>query len=286
MNVNDLHLGFPRDYIALSRGFNPAKGGHKGIDLCWNAQYGGQNAPVYAPQDGTVVSVVDGKSNTWDKGKGDWGNLVKIKHADGVYTLSAHLLKGSILVKKGDKVSRGQMVAKMNNSGYSNGSHVHFEVYVGGSSISHRVDPLKYCYAYPEDTVNASTQEKYNILHYTPPSPVPYVGEPVERNTAVEQAEVALDNLRARLTPSLSGDVLGFVNEGIYNIIEITEADGHTWYATDEGFWFAQVNGVSYYPAESPERYRVTFKSVTEADKNMLVDLGKEMQVDVSVKKL
>lgn len=283
MNVNDLHLGFPRDYIALSRGFSST---HKGIDMCWNSAFGGQNAPVYAPQDGVVVSVVDGKGNTWDKGKGDWGNLVKIQHAEGVYTLCAHLLKGSILVKKGDPVSRGQMIAKMNNSGYSNGSHVHFEVYVGGSSISHRVDPLKYCYAYPEDTVNASTQEKYNILHYTPPSPVPYVGEPVERDTSVDQVEVCLSNLRARLTPSLSGDVLGYVNEGIYNVAEITEAEGYTWYATDEGFWLAQVKDVAYYPAESAKRYRVTFKSVTEVDKDMLVALGKEMQTSVAVKEL
>lgn len=283
MNVNDLHLGFPRDYIALSRGFSSS---HKGIDMCWNSAYGGQNAPVYAPQDGTVVSVVDGKGNTWSKGKGDWGNLVKIQHADGVYTLSAHLLKGSILVKKGDPVSRGQMIAKMNNSGYSNGSHVHFEVYVGGSSISHRVDPLKYCYAYPEDTVNASTQKEYNILHYTPPSPVPYIGTPVERDTRFNQFEVSIGNLRARKSAGLNGDVLGYVNEGIYNIINTADVDGYTWYCTEEWFWCAKVKGVTFYPAEKELRYKVTYPQVTKKDKDYLVQVAEDLGVECVIEEL
>lgn len=282
--VKALHIGFPRDYIALSRGFNPAKGGHKGIDMCWNAQYGGQNAPVYAPADGTVVAIRDGKGNTWSKGVGDWGNYVKIQHANGVYTLSAHLLKGSILVKRGQKVSRGQMVAKMNNSGYSNGSHVHFEFYLGGSGTAYRVDPLLYCYAYPEDTVNADTQKKYNILHYAPPSPIPQIGQPVERNKAVDQIEVKVSNLRARVEPDTSAEVLGYVNEGIYNVNGTAEADGYTWYMTDEAFWCAKVKDVTYHPAEA--RYNVTILGVTEADKDALLKTAKSMKADVTVEEV
>ena len=42
--VKNMHIGFPRNYIALTRGFTST---HKGIDMAWNSNYGGQNAPVF-----------------------------------------------------------------------------------------------------------------------------------------------------------------------------------------------------------------------------------------------
>ena len=183
-----LHIGFPRDFIALSRGFTSS---HRGIDMCWNSDFGGQYAPVYAPQDGEVVALDDGWGNTWAYDKSNWGNYVKIKHADGVYTLSAHLLKGSLKVKIGDRVIRGQMIAQQDNSGASQGCHVHFELYYDpngkGYGTQYRVDPLKYCYAYPEDYVGEEVYfdgTRYKILRYTP---VKRVGDPVARNVMKDQ---------------------------------------------------------------------------------------------------
>jgi hypothetical protein len=123
----------------------------------------------------------------------------------------------------------------MNNSGYSNGNHVHFELYVGGSGTGYRVDPLKYCYAYPNDVVNSSTQKEYGIMHYTP---ITHVGTPVKRDVTRNQLEVVTDTLRARKDPNLNGEVLGFVNMGIYNFSEMKEADGYKWYNCGE-FWCA-----------------------------------------------
>lgn len=60
-DAKNLHLGFPRNYIALSRGFTSS---HRGIDMCWSNDYGGPYAPVYAPGDGEVVALVDGWNNT------------------------------------------------------------------------------------------------------------------------------------------------------------------------------------------------------------------------------
>lgn len=234
-DVKSMHIGFPRNYIALSRGFTSS---HRGIDMCWNSDYGGANAPVYAPADGEVVATVNTKGNTASQGTGDWGNLVKIKHADGVYTLSAHLLKGSVCVKVGQKVKRGQQVALMNNSGYSFGSHVHFELYIGGSGTSYRVDPLKYCYAYPTDVLGIQRYNDgtpYTIMRY---DPIAYVGTPVARDVTKDQIEVITDTLRARTEPSLKAKVLGYVNTGIYNFSEMKEADGYKWYNCGE-FWCA-----------------------------------------------
>ena len=235
--IKQLHIGFPRDYIALSRGFTSS---HRGIDMCWSSRYGGANAPVYAPGDGEVVALDDGWGNTWSYDKSNWGNYIKIKHADGIYTLMAHLLKGSLLVKVGDKVTRGQMIAKMNNSGASNGSHVHFELYLGGKGTSYRVDPLKYCYAYAgEDVVDPDERyfdgTAYHIMVY---EPVKTVGTPVPRNRMVDQLEVITDTLNARKEPGLKGQLLGYVKQGIYNVKEVVVLDGYTWYSIED-FWCA-----------------------------------------------
>lgn len=234
-----LHIGFPRNFIALSRGFTSS---HRGIDMCWNSQYGGAYAPVFAPADGEVVAIDDGWGNTWSTGVANWGNYIKIKHGAGVYTLSAHLLKGSFKVKIGDKVKRGQQVAQMNNSGYSNGCHVHYELYWDkngkGSGTQYRVDPLKYCFAYPDDYVgdeHYNDGTAYHIMRYTP---VKRVGTPVDRNKMVNQLEVITDTLNARREAGLKGEVLGYVNQGIYDVHAITEKDGFTWYQIDS-FWCA-----------------------------------------------
>lgn len=276
-----LHLMFPRDYIALSRGFTSS---HFGIDMCWNSNYGGKNADVRAPGDGEVVALKDGMGNTWPRDKKNWGNYIKIKHADGVYTLMGHLLKGSLLVKIGQKVKAGQIIAKMNNSGASTGPHVHAEVYIGGADTSYRQDPLKYLFAYPTDTVNAETQEKYGIKHYEPPKPIVYVGDPVARNAKVDQVRNDYTDLRARLTAGLKGEVAGYLNVGWYNVTGITEVDGYTWYNVG-GYWAADTGAkFTYYPKDPDPLYSVFFPEVNEAQKDNLVKVASALGVKIEIK--
>lgn len=74
--------------------------------------------PVRAAADGEVVyrgSELDG-----------FGNLLLVRHTDGFVTAYAH--NGSMLAKKGDKVRRGQMIAKVGDSGSVSSPQLHFEV--------------------------------------------------------------------------------------------------------------------------------------------------------------
>ena len=275
-DVKKMHIGFPRNYIALSRGFTSS---HQGIDMCWNNNYGGPNAPVYAPADGEVVALVDGKGNTWGTSDHGWGNYIKIKHATNVYTLSAHLLRGSFRVKIGDKVKRGQMVAQMNNSGYSNGCHVHFELYIGGSGTGYRVDPQKYCYAYPTDTIN---KNQTGIMRY---SPITFWGTPVERNTAVDQCKIITNTLRARKEPGLKGEILGYVKTGIFNTTgEVVKADGYTWYHIED-FWCAQdAEGkwLEFYPAKI-QKFNLLMKNLDPNQKSAMEAWCKDSNVEFEV---
>lgn len=96
---------------------------HNGIDLVgtgYTLDY------ITAHSKGTVVAVRN-NYKTNDKTGCSYGNYVKIKH-NGYYTLYAHMKYNSVTVKVGQKVSRGQVIGYMGNTGHSFGAHLHFEV--------------------------------------------------------------------------------------------------------------------------------------------------------------
>ena len=88
-----------------------------------------EGSPIISPANGIVTFV--GK-------KGAYGNLVMIDHGYGLVTRYGHLK--SIDVKRGSKVSRGDVIAKMGNTGRSTGPHVHYEVRLNGVPVN----PEKY----------------------------------------------------------------------------------------------------------------------------------------------
>ena len=88
------------------------------------------NKPVVAVADGTVVEIADGiddnpigEVNT----RHNWGNSIVISHGYGIYSQYSHLKKGSIRVKRGEVVKKGQIIATVGNSGRSQYPHLHFQ---------------------------------------------------------------------------------------------------------------------------------------------------------------
>ena len=102
---------------------DPKGGGrrmHAGTDFA-----GAYGTPIYSTADGVVVHA------GWSSG---YGRLIKIKHAFGIETRYAHL--SQIRVKMGQKVSRGDRIGDMGNSGRSTGTHLHYEVRNNGTAIN------------------------------------------------------------------------------------------------------------------------------------------------------
>lgn len=92
---------------------------HKGIDVVAR-----RGTPVVASAKGTVVFA--GNSG------GDYGYLVDIDHGRGVVTRYAHLGKGSIVVKPGDRVERWQKIGEVGSTGLVTSPSLHYEVLVNG----------------------------------------------------------------------------------------------------------------------------------------------------------
>ena len=89
--------------------------------------------PIYAAADGRVIIA---------RALSGYGNYIMIDHGDGYYTGYGHL--DSFNVSAGQTVSRGQQIAISGSTGISTGPHLHYEVYIGGTANSYRVDPLQY----------------------------------------------------------------------------------------------------------------------------------------------
>ncbi len=93
---------------------------HEGTDLA-----GAHGSPILATADGTVTHA------GWKAG---YGNLVTIRHEFGLETRYGHLSK--VRASVGQKVSRGDRIGDMGNTGRSTGTHLHYEVRVNGKAIN------------------------------------------------------------------------------------------------------------------------------------------------------
>lgn len=185
--------------------------GHRGLDLV-GANYTLDDIVSYA--NGTVLMVTNGYGNGHGEGV-NWayGNFVKILNDDGTVCLYAHMEYTS--VKVGQRVSKGQIIGRMGNSGNSFGGHLHWEFW-SCNDYYKNIDPSPFLS--PKEIV------------------LPKV---VERDKNKRQFQVDYnDNLRVRTEPNLKSEVVGILNAGIYDFTEEKENDGYKWVKLDS-FWCA-----------------------------------------------
>jgi murein DD-endopeptidase MepM/ murein hydrolase activator NlpD len=128
---NSLRRAFlrtPVEFRRISSGFNRARlhpvlgimRRHEGADYAANP-----GTPVLAAADGEVVRA------GW---AGGYGNLVELRHRNGVTTRYGHLKRFGSLVKPGARVLQGQVIGFVGSTGLSTGPHLHYEFRVNGQS--------------------------------------------------------------------------------------------------------------------------------------------------------
>lgn len=141
MNSNVSGSGFawplPYDGVYLTSyygyRYHPLDGSytyHSGIDVSMSGAYGKN---IVATKDGTVIiSSYEGQNGT------GYGSYIVIDHGGGYTSLYGHC--SELLVSEGQRVSRGQIIARVGSTGWSTGPHLHFEIRYNGETV----DPLDY----------------------------------------------------------------------------------------------------------------------------------------------
>lgn len=92
-----------------------------------------------APEGTPIQATGDGKVKKVEKRRSGYGYSVTINHGYGYETLYAHMK--TILVKKGEKVKKGQKIGTVGNTGSSTAPHLHYEVRLDGRAVN----PIDYC---------------------------------------------------------------------------------------------------------------------------------------------
>lgn len=87
---------------------------------------------------GTPIKASDGGTVIFSGYSGGYGNMVKIDHGNGFYTVYGHNSKNNVSV--GQKVAQGEVIGYVGSTGNSTGNHVHFEIIKNGSKLN----PLNY----------------------------------------------------------------------------------------------------------------------------------------------
>ena len=120
--------GWVSSYFGTRRNpFNGRKEFHSGVDFA-------------GKRDSIVIAVAAGVVTRSEQQAG-LGNVVEIDHGNGYLTRYAHNHEN--LVTRGERITKGQLIAVMGSTGYSTGTHVHFEVYLNGKAV----DPARYIQA-------------------------------------------------------------------------------------------------------------------------------------------
>jgi murein DD-endopeptidase MepM/ murein hydrolase activator NlpD len=140
--INSYSLPVPKDKLQrIDRTSSPAHVGklRNAIDFIV-----AENTPVFAAADG-IVTLVKDDSHIGGPGIEYWhnSNFIVIQHPNGEYSRYDHLAHGSAVVRTGQYIKRGQVIARVGMTGFTYLPHLHFQVFIfTGNNIWTDIDTL------------------------------------------------------------------------------------------------------------------------------------------------
>ncbi|HVH08482.1 MAG TPA: M23 family metallopeptidase [Gemmatimonadales bacterium] len=136
---------------------------HEGVDFA--APYG---TPVRATADGIVTRV--------GREEGGYGNLIELRHVNGIRTRYGHLSAFARGLHPGERVEQGETIGYVGSTGLSTGPHLHYEFLVGGRATNPRRKDMGAGAAVPRPLLAAYDAARDGLraqLEPTPPTPAP-----------------------------------------------------------------------------------------------------------------
>lgn len=156
----------------------------------------------------------------------------------------------------GKIIKKGEAFYQEGTKGYATGNHCHFECAKGKfTGTGWHKDNAGYWSINNGKLVTDClfVDDSYNIIQTlglnfrnVKEVEIKKYGTPVARDEYVNQIKINAENVRARKTPN--GDILGYVNPGIYNSLEIVKKNNYDWHKIAEGLYCAMGEWASWLP--------------------------------------
>lgn len=233
---------------------------------------------IYAPFTGVVKAIMKGKAN---------GNQTMIQSKNKVHLANGKLdyacfgfgHDNVLDIKVGQEVKQGQFIGNCGDYGNVYGTHSHFLIGEGkwtkGRNIPLTTNKNGAKMFYCPNAINIDEMFFTNGVRVINVSKLEETNDPYKfnwkefiemdlsilksyRDTSRHQIEVTVDNMNARKTPTLSGEKLGFLPEGIFNVFETKDSDNYTWVRIGYDVWMAKVKDCfTEYPATDDYKEKV-----------------------------
>lgn len=225
----DISLGFGEIYGSDVRGngWNYSGKRHTGID--------------YAVPEGTEVFAAEaGAVDFAGFDRTGYGNLIRLGHAGGIGSKYAHLSK--ILVKRWQRVAKGELIGISGATGNVTGAHLHFETTENGKAVDPNLffDSVSDPAATASQSMTASAEAESQTGQAAGPVPLPQAGQAAGQAGA---ATIAVELANIRPTAGAAG-IVGQLRQGTEITIgaERKAARGLVWRKGTVSFWIAEAD--------------------------------------------
>lgn len=263
---------------------------HEGTHAaCWavdDACADGGISDIYAPFTGVIKKIYTKDANqVWIE------SVEPVLYADGTQDYMTAMFCHNNDVSNlwvGKRINQGEAFYKEGTKGYATGNHCHMEFAKGkfdgsgwhkdsaGYWSINNGKKITEC-VFIDDSYQILNSKGYSFRNVKEVKPKKY-GTPVARNEYVNQIKINADNVRARTSPN--GDIIGYMNPGLYNSLEFTTVEGYDWHKVEEGLYCAMGEWAEWFPKkEKPVEPPKQDETTTKIDElnNTINSLKKEL---------
>lgn len=208
---------------------------HTGIDLVKERN---SLDTIIAADKGKVIKIVSNVRER-DENKG-YGNYVELQHGDSTVTKYCHLKYGSIKVKLGQIVLKGQEIGYMGDTGYTFGAHLHFQIIESGTNV----DPLPYLNG--EKELSPYVDKKYTTGNYAVIADVLNVRKGPGTNYSIVRYQDLSKNAKDQMAKRINYPANGYVKGMEFTALEVQNKSNEAWAKTPSG-WVCLYQKVEVY---------------------------------------
>ena len=235
---------YPSKYIRITQK------DHEGTHIaCWAVDEAGKDTGagnIIAPVTAIVKKIYAYSNEVWLQSKS------KVKYADGTEDYMTILFCHDNSVTSlyvGKEIKQGEVFYQEGTKGNANGNHLHFECgkgkfsgtgwYQDSSGAWSIINGKKVTEClWIDDTYQVIDTKGYKFRNVKE-AEMKKLGTPVARDEYKDQVKIKDGMTTVRARNKANGDILGYMNIGLYNILEIANTAGYTWYRVENNLWFA-----------------------------------------------